>query len=66
MNHPIRGKHDRYEIPLSAWEEGEELDRLSVYDYEVSVSASFNGKEYTAYGLYSCGELVEVYDVDEV
>ena len=46
------------------WEEGMLIEALSVHDQEVELS-SVCGK-YIATGMVSCGEIVDVYDIEEV
>jgi len=47
---------------------GEELEATSIHDKAHEVTSTFNHKNicYTleAAGLYSCGELVDVYDIE--
>ena len=42
------------------WEQVERLDVLSVHDEEWAIETEF----FTAVGMYSCGELVEVYEIE--
>ena len=58
------------DIKLSEWVEGEMLDVLSVQDHESIVTASVvDGKtvyDVEGVGLYSCGRLIRVRDVETV
>jgi len=52
---------------LSDWEQGEFLDHIDDYDQAYEVSATDeNGKVWTGYGIYSCDELVDVEDIEEM
>ncbi len=53
-------------LPLSEWEQGEKLDRLSTHDAEYRVTAEVEGASLEAIGVYSGGELVQVHDIEVI
>lgn len=47
------------------WQVVEVLDVISVYDQDVALEGmDDDGIEYTAGGARSCGEIVDVYDIE--
>ena len=46
------------------WERGELIDMIDVYDVIYTVTTDYNGNIYEGTGLYSCGELVEVEEIE--
>ena len=51
-------------IPAKDWERGDFLDKISDYEATYIVTAEYNGHTYTGSGLYDCGELIEVEDIE--
>lgn len=46
------------------WEKGDLLDVLDCYERTYIMTAEANGKTYIGTGWYTCGELVEVEDIE--
>lgn len=48
------------------WEQGDLMEALSVHDsiYQMN-GIDQNGNKYTGMGVYSCGELVKIEDIDK-
>lgn len=68
---PRCGNTDLEEIDLEKldidWELDEEMDKLSAYDSEWSLTGDDDyGNEYIATGTMSCGELVNIIDIERV
>lgn len=64
-NGHICSKCDDKMKKYSNWEEGEVLDQLDYHDAEIEVTfIGDNGKEFSAVAMQSCGEIVEIFDID--
>ena len=51
-------------IPLSEWEPEYLLDTIGTHDESYVVTASWDGEDLSGIGLYSCGELQSVEDIE--
>lgn len=68
---PKCGNQDLEDVDLEKldidWEIAEEVDVLSAYDTQVLLSGlDDNGNEYSASATESCGEIVEIEDIERI